>query len=66
MKTQEFRDQSLDELNANLEEVRKELFRLRNEQKHSTKVEKPHLLKLKKKQIAQMKTILREKELASL
>lgn len=66
MKTQDFRDQSLEELKANFEETKRELFHLRNEQRLNTKIEKPHLLKQKKKEVAQIKTILREKELASL
>lgn len=65
MKVQEFRDQSVEELKANLEETKRELFELRNQQRHSTKIEKPHLLKQKKREIAQIKTILREKELVS-
>lgn len=64
MNAQEFRDQSKDELIAKLKETKKELFELRNEQKRTRKVEKPHLLKEKKKDIAKMNTIIREKELA--
>lgn len=64
MKTQELRDQSVEELIAKREETKRELFDLRNEQKRTRKVEKPHLLKDKKKDIAKINTILREKELA--
>lgn len=64
MKAQELRDQSVEELIAKREETKRELFDLRNEQKRTRKVEKPHLLKDKKKDIAKINTILREKELA--
>lgn len=64
MKAQELRDQSKEELIAKREETKRELFELRNEQKRTRKVEKPHLLKDKKKDIAKINTILREKELA--
>ena len=64
MKTQEMRDQSIEELVAKREETKRELFEIRNEQKRTRKVEKPHLLREKKKDIAKINTILREKELA--
>lgn len=64
MKPQEMRDQSAEELIAKRDETKRELYELRNEQKRSSKIEKPHLLKEKKKDIARLNTILREKELA--
>lgn len=65
MKPQEMRDQSAEELIAKLEETKRELFELRNELKRSRKLEKPHLLREKKKDIAKLNTIIREKELAN-
>ena len=64
MKPQEMRDQSVEELAATLRETKREMFELRNELKRSRKLEKPHLLRDKKKDIAKLNTIIREKELA--
>ena len=55
------RDQSVDELKAMHLDLSKELFRLRNEFKTSRKLEKPHMLKMAKKDRARVLTILREK-----
>ncbi len=65
MKAKDLRDQSIDELEASLVDTKKELFELRNEQKRTRKLEKPHLLKEKKKDIAKLNTIIREKQLAN-
>ncbi|CCB90383.1 50S ribosomal protein L29 [Waddlia chondrophila 2032/99] len=65
MKPQEMRDQSIEELVAKLEESKRELFELKNEMKRSKKLEKPHLLREKKKDIAKFNTIIREKQLAN-
>jgi large subunit ribosomal protein L29 len=64
-KAQEFRDQSLEELEANCEDARKELFHLINEMKQSKKAEKPHLVRHKKHEIAVMLTVINEKRLAN-
>lgn len=61
-KAQEFRDQSLDELEANCRDARKELFILINEMKQTKKVEKPHLARHKKREIALMLTVINEKK----
>lgn len=62
----ELRDQSQEELKARYQDLSKELFQLRNEFKVTRKSEKPHLLRLKKKDRARVMTILREKELTHL
>lgn len=61
-KAQEFRDQSLEELEAACTDARKELFNLINEMKHTKKVEKPHLVRHKKREIALMLTVINEKK----
>lgn len=61
-KAQEFRDQSLEELEANCRDTRKELFALINEMKQTKKVEKPHLVRHKKREIALMLTVMNEKK----
>ena len=65
MKAQELRDQSVEELKARLEETKREIYEFRNEMKRTRKLEKPHLLREKKKDIAKLNTIIREKELAT-
>ena len=59
----DLRDQSQEELKAIYQDMSKEIFQLRNEMKISRKVEKPHLLRLKRKDRARVMTILREKEI---
>lgn len=61
-KAQEFRDQSLQELEAYCLDARKELFTLINEMKQSKKVEKPHLVRHKKREIALLLTVINEKK----
>lgn len=61
-KAQEFRDQSLEELEANCRDARKELFSLVNEMKQNRKVEKPQLARHKKHEIALMRTVINEKK----
>ena len=53
------------ELKANFEDSRKELFHLRNTMQRDKKSEKPHLLRLKRKEIARLLTVLHEKQSAS-
>jgi large subunit ribosomal protein L29 len=63
VKAKELRDQSQEELKALYQDLSKELFQLRNEMKVTRKVEKPHLLRLKRKDRARVMTILRENEM---
>jgi len=60
-KAKEFRDQSQEELKALYQDLSKELYQLRNEMKVTRKMEKPHLVRLKKKDRARVMTILSEK-----
>lgn len=61
-KAKSFRDQSSEELNALYQDLSKELFHLRNEMKITRKMEKPHLVRIKKKDRARVMTVLRERE----
>ena len=60
-KASELRDLSADELKAQYVETRKELFHLKNDWQRSKKMENPHLLRQKRKDIARMLTIATEK-----
>lgn len=64
LKAKNLRDESLQELSARLLEVKKELFELQNEKSRAKKQEKPHQLREKKKDIAKILTIIREKQMA--
>lgn len=62
MKTKELHELTVDELNAKLKELSEELFNLRF--RHAIgQLENPMSLKTCKKDIARVKTILREREL---
>ena len=61
MKAKEIRNLSTDELNKKLEELKKDLFMLRMQ--HATnQLSNPMLLNAVKKDIARIKTIIREKQ----
>lgn len=62
-KAKELRDQSKEELEALYADLSKEIFELRNELKTTRKLEKPHLIRLKKKDRARVLTVLQEKKL---
>ena len=64
MKTKEIRELTVEELNTKLKELKEELFNLRF--RHAIgQLENPASLNTCKKDIAKVKTILREKELAA-
>lgn len=60
-KIEEIRGQSVEELEANIIQLQKDLFELTNEFRLNKKSEKPHLMREKKREIARIKTIIREK-----
>lgn len=60
-KASELKDQSVDELKALYHELSKELFQLNNEIKVTRKMEKPHLMREKKRDRARVLTVLRQK-----
>ena len=64
MKTKELHELTVEELNTKLKELSEELFNLRF--RHASgQLENPASLKNVKKEIAKIKTILRERELAA-
>jgi large subunit ribosomal protein L29 len=60
----EMRDLSVDELKAKGEQLDREIFALRNELAIQQKLEKPHLIKAKRKEKARVLTFLSQKEAA--
>lgn len=64
MKAKELRDKELDALNRDLGEMQKNLFTLRS-QGVTEKLEDPSQIKKTRREIARIKTILRERELAA-
>ena len=65
-KAKELRDQPQEELKALYQDLSKELFQMRNEMKVTRKLEKPHLVRIKKKDRARVMTILREMEIKAI
>lgn len=63
-KAKEFRDLSVEELEATYHDSRAALFQLLNEKKQSKQFEKPHRIKETKKEIARLLTVLNEKKSA--
>ncbi|OQX88393.1 MAG: 50S ribosomal protein L29 [Candidatus Omnitrophica bacterium 4484_70.2] len=61
MKAHQLRMLSKEELRNRLRELKKEIMEL-NFQKKTAKVEKPHLFKEKRREVARILTILKEKE----
>jgi large subunit ribosomal protein L29 len=62
MNVKELRDKSVAELNAELIRLRKEDFSLRM-QKASGQLGQTHLLRTNRRDIAQVKTVMREKQI---
>lgn len=63
-KASNLRDMAVTDLEAALVDLNKDLFALVNDKKRTKKLEKPHLIREKKKQRARMLTILGEKQAA--
>ena len=61
-KKTELKEQSVVELNAQLRDLDREIFLFRNELSIQRKLEKPHLLKEKRKNKARILTILTQKQ----
>ena len=62
MKVQEIREKTAAELNETLDSLKKELFRLRF-QDAINQLENPMRISAVKKEIAQVKTVIREREI---
>ena len=61
LNAKELREQSSEELDLLLHDTKKELFALRNELRETKKLEQPHLITEKRRQIARILTVLCEK-----
>ncbi len=61
LKRQEIRDQTLEELEALHHDLSKEIYDLMNEFRQTKKLEKPHLIREKKRTRARVLTIIKEK-----
>jgi large subunit ribosomal protein L29 len=64
MKPGEIRELTVDEIHARIEQLQEELFRLRF-RSATQELENPMLLRTLRKDIARLKTVLRERELQS-
>lgn len=64
MKTGDIRDLSVDDIEARIRQLQEELFRLRF-RSATQELENPMLLRTLRKDIARLKTVLRERELSS-
>jgi large subunit ribosomal protein L29 len=64
MKTGEIRDMTVDEIGARINQLQEELFRLRF-RSATQELENPMLLRTLRKDVARLKTVLRERELLS-
>ncbi len=62
-KAQQIRDLSAEELEATLDDKRKQLFQLVNEREESKRFEKPHRIRAMKKDIARLLTVQTERQL---
>ncbi len=62
MKLNEIKEKSIEELKQAILNVKQELFKLRIKHNKMTPLENPAQIKMLKKQVAQMKTVLRQKE----
>ena len=62
MKAKDLRNLSKEELTAKEKSLKEQLFKL-NQQRYADRVEKPHLFKITRKDIARIKTIARSKAL---
>ncbi len=60
-KNKEWKDQSVKELQSHLLDLDREIFQLRNELAMQRKLEKPHLIKEKRKNKARILTLLTQK-----
>jgi len=61
LKPSELNDQSVEELKNTYLELSKEIFRFNNEIRVTRKMEKPHLMREKKRDRARVLTVLRQK-----
>ncbi len=65
LKAKDLRDQTVEELKANLHDLRRELFELVNEYKMNKKLDQPHRLREKRRDKARLLTVIKEKQAAA-
>lgn len=63
LKTKDLLNQSLEEVEAQYEDLCREIFELMNELKLTRKLDKPHLIREKKRDRARVLTILRQRNM---
>ncbi len=63
MKAQDMRSQGAEELKAQVQDLRKEIFGLRNAVSSKKEDVKPYQIQMKRKDVARILTVLREREL---
>lgn len=63
MKLNEMREKSIDELKEEVLNQKKELFSLRMKHNKMNQLENPAQIKQAKRRVAQLKTVIRQKEL---
>lgn len=62
VQVEELKDQSPQELQAQYRDLSKEIYNLKNELSAQRKIDKPHLIRTKKRDRARVLTVLRQKE----
>lgn len=62
LKAKDLKEQSVDELKAMFRDLSKEIYDLKNELSVARKLEKPHLVREKRRDRARVLTVLRHKE----
>lgn len=62
LKAKDLRGQTIEELEAKIDEIENEFFQLKSKLKTERKLEKPHMIKKLKKDKAKILTVLTEKE----
>ncbi|WP_420421936.1 50S ribosomal protein L29 [Simkania sp.] len=62
LKAKDLINQSVEELEAQYEDLSREIFELMNELKLARKLDKPHLLSEKRRDRARVLTVLRQKQ----
>lgn len=65
LKAKDLRDQSIEELQATYEDKCKELFGLKNDLQHAKKLDKPHLIRQTRREIARLLTMINQKQSAN-
>ena len=63
LKTKDLRGQTKEELETKIDEIEMEFFQLKSKLKTERKLEKPHLLKEKRRDRARILTVMRQRKL---